>query len=211
MFIYESFINFYFVNFYFYFKFFFPYAKFFLFSIFLHNLFLSSEFEKIPEELEPDVNTEAIELTILYMTKKHNHNIVSFLKDNEKQYYDFNDEKRYKKEVYAENDRFLNNELNPSKELDSTSQDYQFVFLPELLSALQQSIKVFDHKYSKIRQGNCLPHFFSSYSFLSLSLSLSLSLTLSLSLSPSPSLSLSVSFSTYYPPPSLHILFLSPF
>ena len=163
MFIYESFINFYFVNFYFYLKFFFPYAKFFLFSIFLHNLFLSSEFEKIPEELEPDVNTEAIELTILYMTKKHNHNIVSFLKDNEKQYYDFNDEKRYKKEVYSENDRFLNNELNPSKELDSTSQDYQFVFLPELLSALQQSIKVFDHKYSKISQDSCLPHFFSKY------------------------------------------------
>ena len=65
MFFYKSFINFYFVNFYFYLKFFFPYAKFFLFSIFLDNLFLSSEFEKIPEELEPDVNTEAIELTIL--------------------------------------------------------------------------------------------------------------------------------------------------
>ena len=105
--------------------------------------FFPSEYEKIPEEIEPDVNKEAIEVTILHMTKKHNHNIVSFLKNNEKQYYDFNDEKRYKKEINAENHSLLHNELNPSKELDSSSQDYQFVFLPELLSALQQSIKVF--------------------------------------------------------------------
>ena len=111
-----------------------------IFIIFYYYL----EFDKVPEEIEPEIKNESLETMIIYMTAKHNHNIKSFLSENKLNYYDNNDKLRGKLnlEPNSVRGRLYQNEHNPERDLNSTSEEFQFIFLPELLSAMQQGTKV---------------------------------------------------------------------
>ena len=112
--------------------------------MFIYFIYHILEFDKVPEEIEPEIKNESLETMIIYMTAKHNHNIKSFLLENKSNYYDNNDKLRGKSnlEPNSVRGRLYQNEHNPEKDLNSTSEEFQFIFLPELLSAMQQGTKV---------------------------------------------------------------------
>ena len=100
-------------------------------------------FDKVGDEIEPDINSEAIEVTILLMTKKHNHNRIEFLLKNRSDYFECKDSERFKVEAESRRDKNLQNEQNPEKDPKPTKEGKEgIIFLPELLSALQEAIKV---------------------------------------------------------------------
>jgi hypothetical protein len=74
------------------------------------------------------------------MTKKHNHNILQFTLTNRTDYFECKDSERFKVEVESRRDKKLQNEQNPEKEPEPGNSE--IIFVPELLSALQEAIKV---------------------------------------------------------------------
>jgi hypothetical protein len=102
--------------------------------------FNHSAFDKVGDEIEPDINSEAIEATIILMTKKHNHNILQFTLTNRTDYFECKDSERFKVEAESRRDKKLQNEQNPEKEPEPGNSE--IIFVPELLSALQEAIKV---------------------------------------------------------------------
>lgn len=98
-------------------------------------------FDKIEGEIEPDINNEAVEATILHMTHKHNKNTANYTLKNRNDYFEYKDLERFKT-AEKDNRKFnkLLNEQNPEKEREEGNND--LIFLPELLAALQEAIKV---------------------------------------------------------------------
>ena len=80
------------------------------------------------------------------MTAKHNKDIQSYLEENKVNYHKYNDDTRFTSEIIPDiigREKIYQNELNPDKIHDNSGdRDPVFVFLPELLSALQKAIKV---------------------------------------------------------------------
>jgi hypothetical protein len=74
------------------------------------------------------------------MTKKHNHNILQFTLTNRTDYFECKDSERFKVEAESRRDKKLQNEQNPEKEPEPGNSE--IIFVPELLSALQEAIKV---------------------------------------------------------------------
>ena len=98
-------------------------------------------FDKIEGEIEPDINNEAVEATILHMTHKHNKNTAQYSLKNRNDYFEYKDNERFK--TSEKDNRKCNkllNEQNPEKEKEEGNND--LIFLPELLAALQEAIKV---------------------------------------------------------------------
>lgn len=113
-------------------------------------------FDKIEGEIEPDINNEAVEATILHMTHKHNKNTANYTLKNRNDYFEYKDLERFKT-AEKDNRKYnkLLNEQNPEKEREEGNND--LIFLPELLAALQEAIKV---------GNNCMHHFMPSFSSL---------------------------------------------
>ena len=100
-------------------------------------------FDKIEGEIEPDINNEAVEVAILHMTQKHNKNTAFYSMKNRNEYFEFKDMERFTADGEGDSrkwSKFLN-EQNPEKEKEEGNND--LIFLPELLAALQEAIKVF--------------------------------------------------------------------
>ena len=92
------------------------------------------------DEIEPDLNDEATEMTIIHMTAKHNHNRFAFLEANKSDYLKYKDAERFEIEIEGRNEKNLQNEQNPEKDPEPDNSD--IIFVPEVLSALQEAIKV---------------------------------------------------------------------
>ena len=97
-------------------------------------------YDKVGDEIEPDLNDEATEMTIIHMTAKHNHNRIAFLEANKRDYFKYKDAERFEIEIEGRNDKNLQNEQNPEKDPEPDNSD--IIFVPEVLSALQEAIKV---------------------------------------------------------------------
>ena len=74
------------------------------------------------------------------MTKKHNHNCIQSLLSNRVDYFEHRDGVRFKAEAESRRDKNLLNEQNPERDPEAGNTD--IIFVPELLSALQEAIKV---------------------------------------------------------------------
>ena len=79
-------------------------------------------------------------MTIIHMAEKHNHNRLAFLEVNKRDYFKHKDAERFEIEIEGRNDKNLQNEQNPEKDPEPDNSD--IIFVPELLSALQEAIKV---------------------------------------------------------------------
>lgn len=114
----------------------------FFFSL-IQLIVLITAFDKIEGEIEPDINNEAVEVAILHMTQKHNKNTAFYSVKNRNEYFEFNDMERFQVDKKGDNRKYnkLLNEQNPEKDKEEGNND--FIFLPELLAALQEAIKVF--------------------------------------------------------------------